>query len=85
MDGESVLIVLAALLGLMLTAALVRRLASGWRKDALSVALVILALLSAFLLFFAAGTLVRRNRPLAADALPIDRVWTCSTEMIGSG
>lgn len=61
MDRESLLIVLAALLGLMLTAALVRRLASGWRKNALSVTLVVLALLTAFLIFFAAGTLVRKS------------------------
>ena len=61
MDRASLLIVLAALLGLMLTAALVRRLASGWRRDALSVTLVVLALLTAFLLFFTAGTLLRKS------------------------
>jgi hypothetical protein len=85
MGGESALIVLAALFALMLVAALLRRVASGWRRDALSIALVVLALLTAFVLFFSAGTLVRRNRPQAVDAWPIDRVLTLSVEMIRSG
>ena len=85
MGGESALIILAALFALMLGAALLRRLASGWRRDALSIALVVLALLTAFVLFFSAGTLVRRNRPQAVDVWPTDRVSALSVEMIRSG
>jgi hypothetical protein len=66
MDSETLLIALAGLLVLLLAAGLARRFASGWRKDALSVGLVALALLTAFLLFFAAGTFVRKTRPQPA-------------------
>jgi hypothetical protein len=66
MERESLLISLAALFGLLLVAGLARRSAVGWRRDALSVTLVVLALLTAFVLFFAAGTFVRRSRPQAA-------------------
>jgi hypothetical protein len=66
MEGEPFSIALAALLGLLAAAGLARRFTSGWRRDALSVALVVLGLLAAFVLFFAAGTFVRKGRQAVA-------------------
>lgn len=62
MEGES-LLVLGVLLGLLAATGLARRFfASGWQKNVLSVTLVVLALLTAFMLFFAAGKLVRGDQ-----------------------
>jgi hypothetical protein len=73
MEVES-LPVLGVLLGLLAAAGLARRFfASGWQKDALSVILVVLALLTAFMLFFTVGKLMRGSPPqskLHAVALP---------------
>jgi len=60
------LLVLAVLLGLLAAAGIARRLvALGWQKNALSVALVVLALLAAFTVFFVFGELMRSSQPPA--------------------
>jgi disulfide bond formation protein DsbB len=60
------LLVLGVLLGLLAAAGIARRfVAVGWQKNALSVALVVLALLTAFTVFFAFGELMRSSQPPA--------------------
>jgi len=67
MDGAALSMLLLGLLGLVAAAAVARRrLAAGRRRDALSIALVVLGLVTAFVLFFAAGTLVRKGRQSVA-------------------
>jgi len=59
MDIES-LLVLALVLGLMSAAALARRFfASGWQRNALSVVIVVLSMVTAFMLFFGLGSVMR--------------------------
>jgi flagellar motor component MotA len=62
MDLES-LLGLALVLGLLSAAALARRhFAAGWQRNALSVAIVVLAMVAAFMLFFGLGALTRGPR-----------------------
>ena len=68
------LLALAVLFCLLAAAGLARRfVAPGWRKNALSVVLVVLGLLTAFAVSFAAGALMRGFQPtskLHGSALP---------------
>jgi len=60
------LLVLGVLLGLLAAAGIARHfVALGWQKNALSVALVVLALLTAFTVFFAFGEFMRSSQPPA--------------------
>jgi len=69
MPTESLLL-LAALVVLLAAAGLGRHFAaSPFKRNALSVLLVVLALATAFLLFYTAGAWFRSNRMLPAHAL----------------
>jgi uncharacterized membrane protein len=56
------LLELAALLFLMVLAGLGRRYIKGWQRNACSVALVVLALITVFFVFFSAGAWIHAAR-----------------------
>jgi hypothetical protein len=63
MESEA-LLAFGIVLALLVAAAIGRRLvAPGWKRDGLSIALVTLGLIAAFMFFFAAGSFMRRARP----------------------
>jgi hypothetical protein len=84
--GSESLLVLVVLLGLLVVAGLARRhFATGWQRNALSVTLVVLALFTAFLLFFAAGSLVRGiQRQAGGDGVtaPIPERFALSAQTV---
>jgi hypothetical protein len=66
MENEA-LLAFGVVLGLLVATAIARHLvAPSWKRDALSIALVTLGLIAAFMFFFAAGSFMRKVRPQPA-------------------
>jgi hypothetical protein len=62
--GTEALLGLAVVLGLLSAAALARRhFASGWQRNALSIVIVVLGMVTAFMIFFGVGSLTRGKQP----------------------
>jgi hypothetical protein len=84
--GSGWLFVFVVALGLLAAAAIARCLfAAGWQRNSLSVAIVVLGMVVAFVLFFAAGSFVRSKRPQVAFGQEFEPHGQSTVAKVASG